>query len=52
MGTIEIGVVATVFTIQHAIAVNALLGLLLLVPAVLLMPLVRQRMWQSPVTTA
>jgi len=37
------GVLATTFTIQHAIAVNALLGLLLLVPAVALTPLVWQR---------
>ena len=37
------GVLATTCTIQHAIAVNALLGLLLLGPAVALTPLVWQR---------
>jgi MFS family permease len=43
LGTLEMGVLATTFTIQHAIAVNALLGLLLLGPAVALTPLVWQR---------
>jgi len=42
LGTLEIGVLATTFTVQHAIAVNALVGLLLLVPAVALTPLVWQ----------
>ncbi len=37
------GVLATTFTVQHAIAVNALMGLLLLGPAVVLTPLVWQR---------
>jgi hypothetical protein len=43
LGTLEMGVLATTGTIQHAIAVNALLGLLLLRPAVALTPLVWQR---------
>ena len=43
LGTLEMGVLATTFTIQHAIAVNALMGLLLLGPAVVLTPLVWQR---------
>src|SRR5262249_13397694 len=42
LGTLEIGVLATTFTVQHAIAVNALVGVLLLVPAVALTPLVWQ----------
>jgi MFS family permease len=48
LGTLEIGVLAMTFTVQHAIAANALVGLLLLVPAVMLTPLVRQRISQSP----
>jgi MFS family permease len=52
LGTLEIGVVATAFTIQQAIAVNALLGLLLLGPALVLTPLVWQRVPQPPPTTA
>jgi len=48
LGTLEIGVLAMTFTVQHAIAANALVGLLLLVPAVMLTPLVRQRITQSP----
>jgi MFS family permease len=51
LGTIEIGLMATAFTIQHAIAVNALLGLLLLIPAVLLTPIVWQRVSADPATT-
>jgi MFS family permease len=47
LGTLEIGVLATTFTVQHAIAVNALLGLLLLGPAVALTPLVWQRVAPS-----
>jgi MFS family permease len=43
LGTLEIGVLAAAFTVQHAIAVNALVGLLLLAPAVALTPLVWQR---------
>jgi MFS family permease len=42
LGTLEIGMLAAAFTVQHAIALNALVGLLLLVPAVALTPLVRQ----------
>ena len=48
LGTLEIGVLAMTFTVQHAIAVNALVGLLLLVPAVVLTPLVWQRISQPP----
>jgi len=46
LGTLEIGVMAATFTVQYAIAVNALVGLLLLVPAVALTPLVWQRVSQ------
>lgn len=42
LGTLEIGVLATIFTVQHAIAANALVGLLLLAPVVALTPLVWQ----------
>ena len=48
LGTLEIGVLALTFTVQHAIAVNALVGLLLLAPAVVLTPLVWQRIPQPP----
>ena len=48
LGTLEIGVLAMAFTVQHAIAVNALVGLLLLAPAVALTPLVWQRITQPP----
>ena len=48
LGTLEIGVLAVTFTVQHAIAVNALVGLLLLGPAVVLTPLVWQRIAQPP----
>ena len=48
LGTLEIGVLAMTFTVQHAIAVNALVGLLLLVPAVVLTPLIWQRITQPP----
>jgi MFS family permease len=51
VGTLEMGVLATAFTIQHAIAVNALLGLLLLGPAMVLTPLVWQRVPQLPPAT-
>jgi hypothetical protein len=43
LGTLAMGVLATTFTVQYAIAVNALMGLLLLGPAVALTPLVWQR---------
>ena len=46
LGTLEIGVLAAAFTVQHAIAGNALVGLLLLAPAVALTPLVWQRIPQ------
>jgi MFS family permease len=48
LGTLEMGVLALTFTVQHAIAVNALVGLLLLAPAVARTPLVWQRL--SPPT--
>jgi MFS family permease len=48
LGTLEIGMLAMTFTVQHAIAVNALVGLLLLAPAVALTPLVWQRITQPP----
>jgi MFS family permease len=43
LGTLEIGMLAAAFTIQYAIAVNALVGLLLLTPIMVLTPLVWQR---------
>ena len=46
LGTLEIGVLAAAFTVPHAIAGNALGGLLLLAPAVALTPLVWQRLPQ------
>lgn len=52
LGTLEIGVLAVAFTVQHAIAVNALIGLLLLAPAVALTPLCWQRLSQPPPDTA
>ena len=48
LGTLAMGVLATAFTVQYAIAVNALLGLLLLGPAVVLTPLVWQRVPHLP----
>jgi MFS family permease len=48
LGTLEMGVLAVAFTVQHAIAVNALVGLFLLAPAVVLTPLVWQRLSQPP----
>ena len=52
LGTLEIGVLAAAFTVQHAIAVNALVGLLLLAPAVALTPLVWQRISQPSLMIA
>jgi MFS family permease len=52
LGTLEIGVLAAAFTVQHAIAVNALVGLLLLAPAVALTPLVWQRIPQPSLMIA
>ena len=52
LGTLEIGVLAAAFTVQHAIAVNALVGLLLLAPAVALTPLVWQRISQPALIIA
>ena len=52
LGTLEIGVLAAAFTVQHAIAVNALVGLLLLAPAVALTPLVWQRVHQPSLMIA
>ena len=42
LGTLEIGAVAVAFSTQWAISVNALVGLWLMLPALLLTPLVRQ----------
>lgn len=42
LGTLEIGAVAVSFSTQWAISLNALAGLLLMLPALLLTPLVRQ----------
>lgn len=51
LGTLEIGAVAAAFSTQWAISVNALAGLLLLVPAVVLTPLVwRPSSQPSPAT--
>ena len=52
LGTLEIGMLAAAFTVQHAIAVNALVGLLLLAPAVALTPLVWQRVSQPTLMSA
>ena len=52
LGTLEIGVMATTFTVQHAIAVNALAGLLLLGPAIALTPLVWQCVSQPALMVA
>ena len=52
LGTLEIGMLAAAFTVQHAIAVNALVGLLLLAPAVALTPLVWQRVSQPALMSA
>jgi MFS family permease len=43
LGTLELGMLAAAFTIQYAIAANALVGLLLLTPIMALTPLVWQR---------
>lgn len=48
LGTLEIGIVATTYTIQYAIAINALVGLVLLIPAVVLTPLCWQRLAPPP----
>ncbi len=42
LGTLEIGAVAVAFSTQWAISVNALAGLGLMLPALLLTPLARQ----------
>jgi MFS family permease len=52
LGTLETGALAAAFTVQHAIAVNALVGFLLLGSAVALMPLVWQRVSQSSLMIA
>jgi predicted MFS family arabinose efflux permease len=49
LGTLAMGLMATTYTIQSAIALSALGGLLLLVPAVILTPLHRQRLTSLPV---
>jgi MFS family permease len=46
LGTLEMGIVATTFTIPYAIAINAVAGLALLVPAAMLTPLLWQRLAQ------
>jgi hypothetical protein len=51
LGTLEIGAVAAAFSTQWAISVNAFAGLLLLIPAVVLTPLVwRPSSQPSPAT--
>jgi MFS family permease len=52
LGTLEIGMLAAAFTIQHAIAVNALVGLLLLAPIMALTPLVWQRVSRPALMSA
>jgi MFS family permease len=49
LGTLAMGLMAMTYTIQSAIALSALGGLLLLVPAVILTPLHRQRLTSLPV---
>jgi len=52
LGTLEIGVLAVTFTVQHAIALNALVGFLLLAPAIALTPLVWQCVSQPALMVA
>ena len=48
LGTLEIGIVAVAIGTQLAISINALAGLLLLLPALLLTPLFSQRLTALP----
>ena len=48
LGTLEIGIVAVTIGIQLAISINAFAGLLLLVPALVLTPLIWQRSTAPP----
>jgi MFS family permease len=52
LGTLEIGLIAATFTIPQAITINALVGLLLLWPAVAWTPLVWQPLTPQPSTTS
>jgi len=52
LGTLEIGAVAAAFSTQWAISVNALAGLFLMIPALLLTPLVRQPAAPPPAPVA
>ena len=48
LGTLEIGAVASAFSTQWALSLNALAGLILIIPALLLAPLVWQRSANPP----
>ena len=50
LGTLEIGALASAYSTQWAISVNALAGLMLMIPALLLTPLIRQRSAEIPTT--
>ena len=52
LGTLEIGMIASAFTVQAAITVNALVGLLLLWPAVSLTPLMQKSVFPPPSAAA
>jgi hypothetical protein len=52
LGTLEIGMLAAAFTVQHAIALNALAGLFLLTPIMVLTPLIWQRIPQPAIMSA
>jgi hypothetical protein len=51
LGTLEMGIMAATFTIPQAITINAVVGLLLLWPAVARAPLVWHPATPSPTTT-
>jgi hypothetical protein len=52
LGTLEIGLIAATFTIPQAITINALVGLLLLLPAIAWTPLVWHPLTPQPSTTS
>jgi hypothetical protein len=51
LGTLEIGIMAATFTIPQAITINAVVGLLLLWPAVFRTPLAWHPVTPQPATT-
>jgi len=48
LGTLAMGLMATTATIQYAITLSALVGLVLLIPAIVLTPLLWQRLTSPP----